>query len=114
MDKEEQSPIIQINNVIREFRVTLKEYAMDFVALPLAGGVSYEDALVGYLKVVYDSDDFNTWRKHLKAIVDDCERGFGMERWLVRSCMGFRLEDEIKVGFKAAWKEMEMKITGSC
>lgn len=108
---EDQSPITQIDNVIREFRATLKEYAMDFVALPLAGGVAYEDALVGYLRVVQDSDDFNTWRKHLKAITDDCVSGFGMERWLVKSCMGFRLEDEIKAGFRAAWDEMEAKIT---
>lgn len=100
----------QIDSVMAVFRGTLKEYALDFVVLPIVNDVDYDKALENYMRVIYDSDAYNMWRKHLKEIIDDCEDLFGMERWWARSSMNFNLDDEVKKGYKAAWDQMSKQL----
>lgn len=109
VNDKELTPFEQIDAVIKQFRITLKEYAGDFVLYPVRDGVPYEEALNRYMAIIQDTDDYNTWRKHLKAIVDDCARDYRMERWWVRSCMNFNLDKEVRLGFKAAWDELNPK-----
>lgn len=103
----EDTPIRDIDKVASLFRETLKEYAQDFVVLPLLENIPYKEAVESYVKVIHISDDYHMWKKHVHGILNDCVRIHKMERWMAESMLGLNLDEEVINGFELAWKESE-------
>jgi hypothetical protein len=97
------TPTDELNNLASIFRGKLDRYAEQYVRNIMPEARKFKRAIELFLACVQDSDEYLTWKEHIKGIISDCVEKYEVEEVIVRSMFNFNLDEELMRAFKRVW-----------
>ena len=97
------TPTDELKNLAIIFRGKLDRYAEQYVREIMPEASKFKRATALFLACVQDSEEYLTWKEHIKGIINDCVEKYEIEEIIARSVFNFNLDEELKRAFKRVW-----------
>jgi len=97
------TPTDELMKLATIFRGKLDRYAEQYVSDIMPEASKFKRAIELFLACVQDSEEYLTWKEHIKGIISDCVEKYGTEEIVAKSMFDFNLDEELKRAFKRVW-----------